>query len=64
MAFRPEGIIIPVITPVDERGRFNERVYRRLIDYWAENGIDGVFPFGTTESFTRLTTRPTATSWM
>lgn len=51
MAFRPEGIIIPVITPVDERGRFNERVYRRLIDYWAENGIDGVFPFGTTGEF-------------
>lgn len=49
--FLPEGIVIPVITPVDEAGRFNEAVYRRLIDFWAENGIDGVFPFGTTGEF-------------
>lgn len=49
--FLPEGIVIPVITPVDEAGRFNEAVYRRLIDFWAESGIDGVFPFGTTGEF-------------
>ena len=49
--FLPEGIVIPVITPVDENGRFNEPVYRQLIDFWAESGIDGVFPFGTTGEF-------------
>lgn len=49
--FLPEGIVIPVITPVDEQGRFNEPVYRRLIDFWADNGIAGVFPFGTTGEF-------------
>lgn len=49
--FLPEGIVIPVITPVDENGRFNEPVYRQLIDYWADSGIDGVFPFGTTGEF-------------
>lgn len=49
--FLPEGIVIPVITPVDSQGKFNEPVYRTLIDFWAENGIDGVFPFGTTGEF-------------
>lgn len=49
--FLPEGIVIPVITPTDGNGRFNEPVYRQLIDFWAENGIDGVFPFGTTGEF-------------
>ena len=49
--FLPEGIVIPVITPVDENGRFNEPVYRQLIDFWAESGIDGVFPFDTTGEF-------------
>ena len=49
--FLPEGIIIPVITPVDAQGKFNEQVYRQLIDFWADHGIDGVFPFGTTGEF-------------
>ena len=49
--FLPEGIVIPVITPIDENGKFNEPVYRRLIDFWADNGIHGVFPFGTTGEF-------------
>ena len=49
--FLPEGIIIPVITPVDAQGEFNEPVYRQLIDFWADHGIDGVFPFGTTGEF-------------
>lgn len=33
--FLPKGIVIPVITPIDENGRFNEPVYRSLIDFWA-----------------------------
>lgn len=49
--FLPEGIVIPVVTPVDAQGKFNEPVYRQLIDFWAENGIDGIFPFGTTGEF-------------
>ena len=49
--FLPEGIIIPVITPVDAQGKFNEPVYRQLIDFWADHGIDGVLPFGTTGEF-------------
>lgn len=51
MAFMPHGIIIPVVTPVDQDERFNENVYRELLQFWSENGIHGVFPFGTTGEF-------------
>ncbi|MBR3108444.1 MAG: dihydrodipicolinate synthase family protein, partial [Clostridia bacterium] len=48
MSFTPRGIVVPIVTPVDEAGNLNEKAYRGLIDYLAENGIHGVFPFGTT----------------
>ena len=49
--FRPQGIVVPIVTPVDAEGRFCEATYRRLIDYLAHNRIRGVFPFGTTGEF-------------
>ena len=51
MSFSPKGIVVPIVTPVDQEGRLNEKAYRGLIDYLAENGIHGVFPFGTTGEF-------------
>ena len=51
MSFTPKGIVVPIVTPVDQQGRLNEKAYRGLIDYLAENGIHGVFPFGTTGEF-------------
>lgn len=51
MRFTPKGIVVPIVTPVNADGSFNEAVYRRLIDYLADNGISGVFPFGTTGEF-------------
>ncbi|MBR3020168.1 MAG: dihydrodipicolinate synthase family protein [Clostridia bacterium] len=51
MSFTPRGIVVPIVTPVDEAGNLNEKAYRGLIDYLAENGIHGVFPFGTTGEF-------------
>ena len=51
MAFSPKGIVVPIVTPVDENGKLNEKAYRKLVDYLADNGIHGVFPFGTTGEF-------------
>ena len=51
MSFSPKGIIIPVVTPMHEDGSFNEAQYRRLLHYFMENGVDGVFPFGTTGEY-------------
>lgn len=51
MMFAPKGIIIPVVTPFCQDGSFNEPVYRRLLQYFIQNGVHGVFPFGTTGEF-------------
>lgn len=51
MDFKPHGIIIPVVTPVDAQGNFNRESYRRLLGYFGDNGVHGVFPFGTTGEF-------------
>ena len=51
MSFTPRGIVVPIVTPLTPDGRFNEPAYRSLIDYLADNGIHGVFPFGTTGEF-------------
>ncbi|MCR4817863.1 MAG: dihydrodipicolinate synthase family protein [Fretibacterium sp.] len=51
MAFMPRGIVIPVVTPVDAEGRFKEAEYRSLLCYFIDNGVHGVFPFGTSGEF-------------
>lgn len=51
MSFMPHGIIVPIVTPLDVQGRLDEAAYRGLIKYLADNGIHGVFPFGTTGEF-------------
>ena len=51
MSFTPKGIVVPIVTPLTADGKFNETAYRGLIDYLADNGIHGVFPFGTTGEF-------------
>lgn len=51
MSFTPRGIVVPIVTPLTAEGKFDEKAYRGLIDYLADNGIHGVFPFGTTGEF-------------
>ena len=51
MSFTPKGIVVPIVTPLTKEGKFDEKAYRGLIDYLADNGIHGVFPFGTTGEF-------------
>lgn len=51
MAFKPSGIVIPVVTPVDPEGNLLEKEYRELLKYFVDNGIKGVFPFGTSGEF-------------
>ncbi len=51
MSFTPKGIVVPIVTPLTAEGQFDEPAYRSLIDYLADNGIHGVFPFGTTGEF-------------
>ncbi len=49
--FKPFGIIPPIISPFHENGKFNEKVYRTLIDHLITQGVHGIFPLGTTGEF-------------
>ena len=51
MGFQPKGIVVPIVTPLNADETFNEAAYRKLIDYLADGGVHGVFPFGTTGEF-------------
>ncbi len=49
--FKPYGIIPPIITPFTEDGRFNEPVFRKMVNHLIHEGVHGVFPLGTTGEF-------------
>lgn len=49
--FKPHGIIPPIITPMTEDGKFNEPVFRDMINHLIEEGVHGIFPLGTTGEF-------------
>lgn len=49
--FKPYGIIPPVITPFDDKGKLNEGGFRKMISHLIEQGVHGIFPLGTTGEF-------------
>lgn len=51
MKFTPHGIVIPIVTPVDQNGELNEAAYRKLLRHFVNSGVHGVFPFGTTGEY-------------
>ena len=53
--FKPHGIIPPIITPFTEDGKFNEPVFRKMINHLIEQGVHGIFPLGTTGEFYAFT---------
>jgi 4-hydroxy-tetrahydrodipicolinate synthase len=53
--FRPKGIIPAVITPLTGDGKFNEKGFRKLLNYLIGGGVHGLFVVGTTGEFYGLT---------
>ena len=49
--YAPKGIIVPIVTPFDERGNVNYPVLRQLISRLLDAGVHGIFPLGTTGEF-------------
>ncbi len=50
-----EGITTPLVTPFDpETGDIDEQALENLVEHLLENGIDGLFPCGTTGEFASL----------
>lgn len=50
-----QGILTPLLTPLDERGAVHEQELRRLIRWLIEKGSHGLYPNGSTGEATRLT---------
>ena len=44
---RPEGIIVPLVTPMDENGNIAVSQIKKQVDRMLDSGIDGIFAFGT-----------------
>ena len=49
--YKPYGIIPPIITPFNEDGSVNYESLAKMSVYLVENGVHGLFPFGTTGEF-------------
>ena len=49
--YKPYGIIPPIITPFNEDGSVNYKSLAKMSVYLVENGVHGLFPFGTTGEF-------------
>ncbi|GAB4534884.1 MAG: 4-hydroxy-tetrahydrodipicolinate synthase [Anaerolineae bacterium] len=48
MDLKVKGVIVPPLTPFDERGEIDTSAIKRLVDFLIERGIHGLFPGGTT----------------
>jgi dihydrodipicolinate synthase/N-acetylneuraminate lyase len=41
-----KGVLVPVITPFDERERVDESILRKFVDFYAEASVQGLFVLG------------------
>lgn len=49
--YKPYGIIPPIITPFDEQGHVDYDALKKMSIHLVDNGVHGLFPFGTTGEF-------------
>lgn len=52
-----KGIITPMLTPFDRHGNVSEEYTLKLIEVLKDNGVNGLFPMGSTGVFPFLSTR-------
>lgn len=48
------GVIVPLLTPVDESEQVKDLELKRLVDYVIGGGVDAIFAMGTTGEFARF----------
>jgi 4-hydroxy-tetrahydrodipicolinate synthase len=54
--FKPEGVYAAMLTPFDEKGKVNEPVLRKMVDFLIDKGIDGLYPVSSVGEFVHLST--------
>ena len=42
------GVLLPIITPFDEKVRIDENIMRQLVDFHIKAGVHGLFVLGST----------------
>ena len=50
------GVLLPIITPFDEKVRVDEQVMRQLVDFHVNKGVQGLFVLGSTGQGPAMTT--------
>lgn len=55
MAAKLEGLFVPTLVPLDERGQINEGELRRFISWVIDRGVHGLYPNGSCGEFIRFT---------
>lgn len=58
--FNLEGVLPAIVTPFDKNEKFNEPVFKELIDRLIDQGITGIVPCGTTGEFSLMTQKERA----
>ena len=46
-----KGVIVPILTPIDEEERIDEAKLREQVDYVIEGGVLGILAFGSNGEF-------------
>lgn len=49
-----KGVIVPIITPIDESELIDEKALRRQVDFVIEGGVSGILAFGSNGEFYML----------
>jgi dihydrodipicolinate synthase/N-acetylneuraminate lyase len=50
-----QGIFVPLLVPLDDRGQINEPELRRFVSWLIDRGVHGLYPNGSTGEFPRFT---------
>lgn len=48
------GVIVPMVTPLNDKGELDEPAARRIIDHLVAGGVQGIFVLGTTGEFASM----------
>jgi 4-hydroxy-tetrahydrodipicolinate synthase len=49
--FKPSGVYVAMVTPIDDGGNIIEDELRRVTDWLIKQGVDGLFPLGSTGEY-------------
>lgn len=46
-----KGVVVPILTPIDEDEKIDEKKLRKQVDYVIEGGVLGILAFGSNGEF-------------